>query len=125
MPSGTGCWSGTSSNPGCGRRGSGSPRPRGGGGGGARERLARLEEEERTALGRGEEEAALRLVISQLEGFARRVKEGLHEADWETRREVVRALVKRVEVGEEEVRVVYKVSPPTLPGGPGGGVSPD
>jgi site-specific DNA recombinase len=91
----------------------------------ARERLARLEEEERTALGRGEEEAALRLVIGQLEGFARRVKEGLHEADWATRREVIRALVKRVEVGDEEVRVVYKVSPPTLPGGPGGGVSPD
>jgi site-specific DNA recombinase len=91
----------------------------------ARERLARLEEEERTALGRGEEEAALRLVIGQLEGFARRVKEGLHEADWATRREVIRALVKRVEVGDEEVRVVYKVSPPTLAGGPGGGVSPD
>ena len=43
----------------------------------ARERLARLEEEERLALGRGEEEESLRLVIGQLEGFARRVKEGL------------------------------------------------
>ena len=91
----------------------------------ARERLSRLEEEERTALGRGEEEAALRLVIGQLEGFARRVKEGLHGADWATRREVIRALVKRVEVGEEEVRVVYKVTPPPLSGGPDGGVSPD
>jgi site-specific DNA recombinase len=91
----------------------------------ARERLVRLEQEERTALGRDEEAAALRLVIGQLEGFARRVKEGLHEADWETRREVIRALVKRVEGGDEEARVVYKVSPPTLPGGPGGGVSPD
>ena len=91
----------------------------------ARERLARLEEEERTALGRGEEAAALRLVIGQLEGFAQRVKEGLHEADWERRREVIRALVKRVEVGDEEVRVVYKVSQPTPPGGPGAGVSPD
>lgn len=91
----------------------------------ARERLARLEEEGRTALGRGEEEEALRLVIGQLEGFARRVKEGLHETDWATRREVIRALVKRVEVGDEEVRVVYKVGPPPIPGRPGGGVSPD
>jgi site-specific DNA recombinase len=91
----------------------------------ARGRLSRLEEEERTALGRGEEEEALRLVIGQLEGFARRVKQGLHEADWATRREVIRALVKRVEVSEEEVRVVYKVTPPPLSGGPDGGVSPD
>ena len=91
----------------------------------ARERLARLEEEERLALGRGEEEESLRLVIGQLEGFARRVEEGLHEADWASRREVIRALVKRVEVGDEEVRVVYKVSPLPLPDGPRRGISPD
>jgi site-specific DNA recombinase len=46
----------------------------------ARERLARLEEEERMALGRGEEEAALRLVIGQLEGFARRVSVTVRES---------------------------------------------
>jgi site-specific DNA recombinase len=91
----------------------------------ARGRLARLEEEERQALGRGEEEEALRLVIGQLEGFVRRVEEGMDGAGWASRREVVRALVKRVEVGDEEVRVVYKVNPPPFPDGPPGGISPD
>jgi site-specific DNA recombinase len=91
----------------------------------ARERLARLEEEERLALGRGEEEESVRLVIGQLEGFARRVEEGLLESDWASRREVIRALVKRVEVGDEEVRVVYKVSPLPFSDGPARGISPD
>jgi site-specific DNA recombinase len=91
----------------------------------ARGRVARLEEEERLALGRGEEEEALRLVIGQLEGFAQRVEEGMDGADWASRREVIRALVKRVEVGDEEVRVVYKVNPPRSPDGPPEGISPD
>jgi site-specific DNA recombinase len=91
----------------------------------ARGRLARLEEEERLALGQGEEEEALRLVIGQLEGFTRRVEEGMDRADWASRREVIRALVKRVEVGDEEVRVVYKVNPPPFLDGPLEGISPD
>src|SRR5262249_16807166 len=60
----------------------------------------------------------LRLVIGQLEGFAERVREGLDEASWATRREVVRALIKRVEVDDEEVRIVYRVPPPPFADGP-------
>ena len=40
----------------------------------------------------------LRLVIGQLEEFAKRVSQELQEPDWDTRRNVVRALVKKVEV---------------------------
>src|SRR6266568_7677165 len=42
----------------------------------------------------------------------KRVKTGLHEADWLTRREIIRALVKRVEIDQEQVRVVFRVNPP-------------
>src|SRR5229473_1156535 len=38
--------------------------------------------------------------------------------DWDTRREVVRALVKKVEIDEQEVRIVYRVSPSPFEGGP-------
>jgi hypothetical protein len=58
------------------------------------------------------------LVIGQLEEFARRVSEELPESSWETRREVVRALVKQVEVDEQEVRIVYRVSPSPFERGP-------
>jgi hypothetical protein len=36
--------------------------------------------------------------------------DGLNEADWSTRREIIRALVKQVEVSEEEIRIVYRVN---------------
>ena len=61
-------------------------------------------------------------MIGQLEGFAQKVDEGLGEADWRTRREVIRALVKRVEIDESEVRVVYKVRPCPFAEGPGRGL---
>ena len=52
-------------------------------------------------------------MIGQLEEFAKRVSQELQEPDWDTRRNVVRALVKKVEVDEQEVRIVYR------PGRPG------
>ena len=60
----------------------------------------------------------LRLVIGQLEEFAKRVSQELQEPDWDTRREVVRALVNKVEIDEQEVRIVYRVSPSPFEGGP-------
>ena len=36
---------------------------------------------------------------------------GLDNADWTTRREIIRAVVKQIEIDEDDVRVLYKVSP--------------
>ncbi len=84
----------------------------------ARERLSKLEVECRQRIGEATREAELRLVIGQLEGFASRVSQELQGPDWDTRREVIRALVKRVEIDEQEVRIVYRVSPSPFEGGP-------
>jgi site-specific DNA recombinase len=84
----------------------------------AKERLAKWEDECRRQKSEATQEAELRLVIGQLEEFARRVSQELQEPSWETRREVVRALVKRVEVDEQEVRIVYRVSPSPFEGRP-------
>ncbi|MBV8678789.1 MAG: recombinase family protein [Planctomycetaceae bacterium] len=89
----------------------------------ARERLAKLEAEYRQRISEAAQEAELRLVIGQLEEFARRVSQGLQEPDWDTRREVVRALVKQVEIDEQEVRIVYRVSPSPFERGPQQGSS--
>src|SRR5208337_1624756 len=89
----------------------------------ARERLAKLEDECRQRLDEANQEVELRLVIGQLEEFAKRVSQELQEPDWDTRREVVRALVKKVEVDEQEVRIVYRVSPSPFEGGPQQGSS--
>jgi len=39
------------------------------------------------------------------------VRGGLAEADWTIRRDLIRALVKRVAIGEQEVQVVLRIGP--------------
>jgi site-specific DNA recombinase len=92
---------------------------------GAKERLAKLETEAQVHADAEAQEQELRLVIGQLQEFAERVQNGLAEADWSTRREIIRALVKRVEVDKEEVRVVYRVSPSPFVERPDGGILQD
>jgi len=89
----------------------------------AKTRLGKLEAELKTASDQAAAECELRLVIGQFEDFAQRVASGLHEGDWHTRREIIRALVKRIEIGTEMVRVVYKVAPAPFAPAPGSGGS--
>jgi site-specific DNA recombinase len=91
----------------------------------AKERLAKLEAEAKAQADADAQEQELRLVIGHLQEFAERVRSGLTEADWSARREILRALVKRVEVDQEEVRVVYRVSPPPFVDSPDGGILQD
>jgi hypothetical protein len=58
----------------------------------------------------------LRLIIGRLEEFSIRVKDGLTEVDWSTQREIIRTLVKRVEIEQEKVNVVFRIAPnPSIP----------
>ena len=65
-----------------------------------RARLIKLEAEAKAASQYAAEERDLRLVIGQFTDFAQRVEQGLREPDWLTRREIIRALVKRIEIGD-------------------------
>ena len=88
----------------------------------ARDRLAKLEAEAKTQTEQETQKRDIRLAIGQLQDFADRVKQGLGEADWMRRREIVQALVKRVEVGIEGVRVVYRVAPDPFADSPDRGI---
>jgi site-specific DNA recombinase len=76
-----------------------------------RERLQHLEEQFQSLKKESEVEEELRLVLGRLETFAAKVQDGLRQADFHTQREIIRALVKRVEVDEQQIRVVFRVSP--------------
>ncbi len=52
----------------------------------------------------------LRLVIGQFETFAAQMTANLEQTDFATKRKLLRLLVKRIEVTESEIRIVYKVS---------------
>jgi site-specific DNA recombinase len=51
------------------------------------------------------------LVISQLTDFVAKVNDRLDSIDFNTKREIIRALVKRVEIYKDEVIVVFRVEP--------------
>jgi site-specific DNA recombinase len=57
-----------------------------------------------------------RLIIGRREDFAAQVQDGLAEAEWRRQREIIRALVKRVEVAHDQVNVVFRLEP--RPGDP-------
>ncbi|GHO81774.1 DNA recombinase [Ktedonobacter sp. SOSP1-85] len=80
-----------------------------------RERLAQVQEHIRQIQDEASLEQELRLILGRLETFAAKVREGLHDADWLTRRELIRTLVKRVEIDEEQVHVIFRVGPQTPP----------
>lgn len=66
-----------------------------------------------------EESAAqeeVRFLVGQFENFAAKVRQGLDAADFATKQELVRTLVKRVEVDQEDITVVFRVNTrPTPP----------
>jgi len=78
----------------------------------SKERLAKLQAEVKTQAKEESRQNELKLVISCMKEFADKVNNNLEEADWMTQREIIRALVKQIEMGEESVRVIYRVPPP-------------
>jgi site-specific DNA recombinase len=77
----------------------------------SRKRLTELESE-RTELKEEESQRAeLRLVISRIEEFAGQMRAGLENCDARTRRRIICALVKEIQIHAEEVRIVYRVNP--------------
>ena len=51
------------------------------------------------------------LVINHLEEFAKTINVGLSTTDFITKRDTIRALVKRVEIYKEEVVVIFRIDP--------------
>jgi site-specific DNA recombinase len=84
----------------------------------ARTRLDSMEADARLAAEQEASESELRLVIGQLQAFTEQLRSGLDDCTPQARQEIVRALVKRVEIDDQNIRVVYKVSPVPFDGHP-------
>src|SRR5262245_1673018 len=76
-----------------------------------RQRLARLEEQRQALADEAALQGELQLIIGRLEDFAATLHDGLEAADWTSQRDLIRALVKRVEVARNEVNVVFRIDP--------------
>jgi len=90
--------------------------------GGLRERLAQLEASAAGVASRERSEEEVRQVIGAIELFAAGVRERLDSSDFTTQRDLIRTLVDRIEVGEDSVRIVYKVNIVPFERGPSRGL---
>lgn len=90
-----------------------------------KERIAALEGQARDVAAEAALHAELRLIIGQLEDFAATLHQNLEAVEWEPQRAIIRALVKRVEIDQEQVNVVFRIGPGSLTSGPGPPCLPD
>src|SRR5262245_11475425 len=76
-----------------------------------RQRLARLEEQRQALADEAALQGELQLIIGRLEDFTTKLRDGLEATDWASKRDLIRALVKRVEVARHEVNLVFRIDP--------------
>lgn len=94
--------------------------------GSVNERSATLEAHASDLASQLAQQSELRLVIGHLEDCAAVVQDNLDHLDWATQRAIIRALVKRVEIDQRQVTVVFRIGPgPIRPSGSDSSVLPD
>ena len=76
-----------------------------------RQRLARVEEQRQALADEAALAGELQVIIGRLEDFAAKLHDGLAATDWASQRDLIRALVKRVEGAREEVNIVFRIDP--------------
>jgi site-specific DNA recombinase len=76
-----------------------------------RQRLAILEKQAQQIQDQETLQLEFQTAIHRLEEFGEKVKDQLDKANWQMRRELIRMLVKRVEIGKEEINVVFRIFP--------------
>ncbi|MBB4200952.1 hypothetical protein GGD83_004781 [Rhodoblastus sphagnicola] len=85
---------------------------------GMRQRLSQLKEHHEAAVRAAESERDLCLVISRVEEFAAKVSDQMDKLDRAGQREIIRALIKCVEVDSAGIEIIFRVPPPNAPTGP-------
>jgi site-specific DNA recombinase len=86
-----------------------------------KQRLSKLEAQVKLLAEEETHDQQLRAVLDRLEQFAQQVRQALDSADAGLQRELICALVKRVELSTEEVRIVYRIDLRPFDCGPDGG----
>ena len=76
-----------------------------------RQHISQLEEQRQQRIDVTALQTEIRLIVGRLEDFAAKIDTGLTDSDWLSKREMIRALVKRVEVTPAHVNVVFRVDP--------------
>jgi site-specific DNA recombinase len=87
----------------------------------AKERLQQLRQNGSEMDQQASQEEDLGQLADNLTAFATLIADNLASADWATRREIIRALVKSVKLEKDQVRITYRISSRPFESGPFGG----
>jgi site-specific DNA recombinase len=85
---------------------------------GLKQRVSQLQERHQTALQAAETERDLALVISRLEDFSAKVTVGLNNLDRVGMQDIIRTVVRRIEIDDSSIEVISRVPSPDAPTGP-------
>jgi len=85
---------------------------------GLKQRVTQLHERHQAALEAVESERDLALVVSRLEDFAAKVTTGLDNLDRFGMRDIIRTVVRRIEIADSRIEVIFRVPSPDGPPGP-------
>jgi site-specific DNA recombinase len=81
---------------------------------GLKQRVSQLQERHQTAIDAAETERDLALVISRLEDFSAKVTTGLDTLDRLGMQDIIRTVVRRIEIDDSRIEVIFRV--PSLDG---------
>lgn len=78
-------------------------------------KLSQVEAQMAKASEFAESDRQLRLLIVQLEDFSSRIVSNLQNLDWDTKRNVIRAIVKSIDVNRDSVNVTFRIGDFRIP----------
>jgi hypothetical protein len=83
-----------------------------------RSRIAELDAKIQAYSGGIDQLEHMRLAVARLRELSATVAPDLADADWHRKREVIRTLVQRIELGQENIKIVFRLSPDAGRSGP-------
>jgi len=75
-----------------------------------KQRVKTMGEEQDKILDQKKLKTELKLIVTNLEYFSSSITERLDNIDWQTKRDVIRMLIKRIEINQEDINVVYRIN---------------
>ena len=85
---------------------------------GLKQRVSQLQERHQAALDAAETERDLALVVSRLEDFSAKVATGLDHLDRLGMQDIIRTVVRRIEIDDSRIEIIFRVPSPDGPAGP-------
>jgi site-specific DNA recombinase len=75
-----------------------------------KQRLKIIEEQNNNQINQENLKTELQLVITNLECFQSCVQEKMNEVDWQVKRDIIRTLIRRIEISETDINIVFKIN---------------